>query len=145
MKKLKLLLLGFLLFAGGVVGAQDLVTVSGVVFDSDRNEPLVGASVVAGTGAGMSTLHDGSYLIKVAPGVRLIYQFVGYKPVEFICPANQAKVVHNVKLVPEAQTMDDVVVVAYGVRKKGSIAGSVSTVKSDKLENVPAASFDQAL
>lgn len=41
--------------------------------------------------------------------------------------------------------MDDVVVVAYGVRKKGTIAGSVSTVKNDKLENVPAPSFDQAL
>ena len=37
------------------------------------------------------------------------------------------------------------VVVAYGVRKKGTIAGSVSTVKNDKLENVPAPSFDQAL
>ena len=41
--------------------------------------------------------------------------------------------------------VDEVVVVAYGVRKKGTIAGSVSTVKSEKLENVPAAGFDQAL
>ena len=38
-----------------------------------------------------------------------------------------------------------VVVVAYGVRKKGTIAGSVSAVKAEKIENVPAASFDQAL
>lgn len=41
--------------------------------------------------------------------------------------------------------MDEVVVVAYGVRKKGTIAGSVSTVKSEKLADVPAPSFDQAL
>lgn len=41
--------------------------------------------------------------------------------------------------------MEDVVVIAYGVRKKGSIAGSVSSVMSEKLENVPTASFDQAL
>ena len=34
--------------------------------------------------------------------------------------------------------MDEVVVVAYGVRKKGTIAGSVSAVKSEKIENVPA-------
>ena len=40
---------------------------------------------------------------------------------------------------------DDVVVIAYGVRKKGTVAGSVSTVKSDKLESTPTAAFDQAL
>ena len=45
----------------------------------------------------------------------------------------------------DAQMVDEVVVVAYGVRKKGTIAGSVSTVKSEKMENVPAPSFDQAL
>lgn len=50
-----------------------------------------------------------------------------------------------VKLEDDSHLMDDVVVVAYGVRKKGTIAGSVSTVKNDKLENVPAPSFDQAL
>ena len=36
-------------------------------------------------------------------------------------------------------------VVAYGVKKKGTIAGSVSVVKGDKIENTPTASFDQAL
>ena len=41
--------------------------------------------------------------------------------------------------------LDDVVVIAYGVRKKGTVAGSVSTVKSEKLENTPTAAFDQAL
>ena len=45
----------------------------------------------------------------------------------------------------DAEMMEEVVVVAYGVRKKGTIAGSVSTVKADKVENVPAAGFDQAL
>lgn len=51
----------------------------------------------------------------------------------------------NVAMEDDSHLMDDVVVVAYGVRKKGTIAGSVSTVKNDKLENVPAPSFDQAL
>ena len=47
--------------------------------------------------------------------------------------------------VPAVVVLDDVVVIAYGVRKKGTIAGSVSTVGSEKLADVPAASFDQAL
>ena len=51
----------------------------------------------------------------------------------------------NVTLDPESKVVDEVVVVAYGVRKKGTIAGSVSAVKAEKIENVPAASFDQAL
>ena len=45
----------------------------------------------------------------------------------------------------ESMRLDDVVVIAYGVRKKGTVAGSVSTVKSDKLESTPTAAFDQAL
>ena len=51
----------------------------------------------------------------------------------------------NVRLVSDAALIDEVVVVAYGTRKKGTIAGAVSTVKAEKLENVPAAGFDQSL
>ncbi len=51
----------------------------------------------------------------------------------------------NVRLASDAALIDEVVVVAYGTRKKGTIAGAVSAVKSEKLENVPAAGFDQAL
>ena len=45
----------------------------------------------------------------------------------------------------ETMNIEDAVVIAYGVRKKGTVAGSVSTVKSEKLENTPTAAFDQAL
>ena len=45
----------------------------------------------------------------------------------------------------DAQMVEEVVVVAYGTRKKGTIAGAVSTVKAEKMENVPAAGFDQSL
>ena len=48
-------------------------------------------------------------------------------------------------MLPDAQLMEEVVVVAYGVRKKGTIAGSVSMVKADKIAEIPAAGFDQAL
>ena len=49
---------------------------------------------------------------------------------------------YNVIMEPNTEMVDEVVVVAYGVRKKGTIAGSVSTVKAEKMENVPAAGFD---
>lgn len=88
---------------------------------------------------------DGSYKISVEPGTTLVFQYIGYQPQSFVVPAGKAEVTHDVALESDTQTLDDVVVVAYGVRKKGSIAGSVSTVKAEKLEDVPTASFDQAL
>ena len=144
MMKFRLLLAGFLLW-GGVLHAQNPVTVSGKVSDAEKNEPLIGANVVAENGTGVSVLADGTYSIKVPAGTRLVYQYIGYESAEFICPAGKDAVTHNVQLRSQSQTLDDVVVVAYGVRKKGTITGSVATVKSDKQQDVPAASFDQAL
>ena len=46
---------------------------------------------------------------------------------------------------PENLKLEDAVVIAYGVRKKGTVAGSVSTVKSDKLKDTPVPALDQAL
>ena len=51
----------------------------------------------------------------------------------------------HISLKPDAETLDEVVVVAYGAAKKNSLTGSVATVKSDALEKVPTASFEKAL
>ena len=45
----------------------------------------------------------------------------------------------------ESMRLDDVVVIAYGVRKKGTITGSVATIKSQAIESTPAPAFDQAM
>ena len=50
----------------------------------------------------------------------------------------------DITLKSDAQLVDEVVVVAYGVRKKGTVTGSVSTKKAEKMESVPAAGIDQA-
>ena len=125
--------------------AQSRVTVKGVVTSADDSLPLIGVSVISGPTSGVSTSFDGSYSISVEEGTTLIFQYIGYQPHEWVVPTGIAEVEHNVALQSEAQALDEVVVVAYGVRKKGTIAGSVSTVKSEKLESVPAAGFDQAL
>lgn len=121
------------------------MSVSGFVRSAETNEPLPGANVIAGQTSGVSTLADGSYTISVAPGTKLTYQFIGYRAVEYTVPGGAAQIKYDVSLESDAQTLDDVVVVAYGVRKKGTIAGSVATVKSQDLADVPAANFDQAL
>lgn len=87
---------------------------------------------------------DGDYVIEVAPGTELTFSSIGFVDEKVVVPSVE-EFTHNVVMQPENLKLDDVVVIAYGVRKKGTVAGSVSTVKSDKLESTPTAAFDQAL
>ena len=123
----------------------ETVTVSGVVTSAEDKQPLIGVNVISGSATGVSTLADGSYSIEVAPGTTLIFQYIGYKPVEYVVPEGQTHVTFNLEMQSDSQALEDVVVIAYGVRKKGTIAGSVSTVKAEKIESTPTAAFDQAL
>ena len=121
------------------------IQVSGLVTSAEDKQPLIGVNVIAGPTQGVTTLADGSYSITVAAGTQLTFQYIGYKSVEFTVPAGTPTLTYNVALDSDSQKLDDVVVIAYGVRKKGTIAGSVSSVKTEKLESAPTAAFDQAL
>ena len=126
------------------MNAQSLVKVSGVVTSSDDGLPMIGVAVMDGAGNGVITSLDGDYAIDVAPGTELTFSSIGYLDAKVVVPQTEI-FTHNVQMQPESMKLDDVVVIAYGVRKKGTVAGSVSTVKSEKLENTPTAAFDQAL
>ena len=141
----KLILTTFMLAAACVaLSAQTTVKVSGVVTSAEDGLPMMGVGVVAGPGNGVITSLDGDYVIEVAPGTELTFSSIGYTDEKVVVPS-VAEFTHNVIMQPENLKLDDVVVIAYGVRKKGTVAGSVSTVKSDKLESTPTAAFDQAL
>ena len=146
MKNLKKVILTFLLPVLGAVTAfaQTSVKVSGVVTSADDGLPMIGAAVMDGKGAGVVTSLDGDYEIVVAPGTELVFSSIGFNEERVVVP-QAATFVHNVVMHPESVKLDDVVVIAYGVRKKGTVAGSVSTVKADKIETTPTAAFDQAL
>lgn len=142
----KFLLSAFLaVFAGGFfLYAQNTVKVTGVVTSADDSLPLMGVGVMAGPGVGVVTSLDGDYTIEVKPGTELVFSSIGFLDEKVVVP--QAETFRcDVVMHTESMKLDDVVVIAYGVRKKGTVAGSVSTVKSDKLESTPTAAFDQAL
>ena len=142
---LKLILTTFLsVVACLAVSAQSVVKVSGVVTSAEDGLPMMGVGVVAGPGNGVITSLDGDYVIEVAPGTELTFSSIGYTDEKVVVPS-VAEFTHNVVMQPENLKLDDVVVIAYGVRKKGTVAGSVSTIKSDKLERTPTEAFDQAL
>ena len=120
--------------------------VRGRVTSSEDGEGMISLTVMQkGTSNGVVTDFDGNYEIEVkgADEAQLQFTYVGYTAQEYT--VNKETKVLDVVMDPEQMTIDEVVVVAYGVRKKGTISGSVSTVKAEKLENVPAVSFDQAL
>lgn len=143
-KRLTLTMLLSVLGGGFLLQGQTVVKVSGVVTSADDGLPMVGVGVMAGPGNGVITSLDGDYYIEVAPGTELTFSSIGFNDEKVVVPQTE-NFVHNVVMQTESVTLDDVVVVAYGIRKKGTVAGSVSTVKSEKLENTPTAAFDQAL
>ncbi|MFV0365908.1 MAG: SusC/RagA family TonB-linked outer membrane protein [Mangrovibacterium sp.] len=123
---------------------ENAVTVTGTVVGDD-GIPIPGVTVfVKGTANGTTTNVDGEYAIEISgsSGTVLTYSFVGFETQDIPYGGN-SKI--NVTLSSDTEEIDEVVVVAYGTRKKGTIAGSVSTVKGERLESVPAAGFDQAL
>lgn len=142
--KLTILSVLILLAGGGRLCAQNSVKVSGIVTSSDDGQPLYGAGVIDGHGTGVVTSLDGTYSIEVPAGTELTFSCIGFVEEKITVP-EAATFVHNVAMKPESLSLDDAVVIAYGVRKKGTVAGSVATVKSEKLENTPTAAFDQAL
>lgn len=126
--------------------AAGKVTVSGVVTSAEENQPLLGVAVVeTETMRGETTMTDGTYTIEATEGNTLSFSFLGYEEVLWKVPAGERNVTFNLVMKPQTEAIDDVVVIAYGVRKKGTITGSVSTVKMEKIEKTPTAAFDQAL
>lgn len=126
--------------------AQESFTVSGVVTSAEDNETLIGVAVQQdGTAYGVITDIDGRYSIKIS-GVEkatLKFSYMGMED-QYHEVTSQTQTL-NIALKSDVQMVEDVVVVAYGTRKKGTIAGSVSTVKGESIESVPTAGFDQAL
>ena len=145
MEKRTFLLFVLLVLITPFMNAQSFI-VKGRVISGDDSEPLIGVAVVQeGTTNGVTTDFDGNYIIELKEGEKavLAFSYVGMKTQKHV--VNAKTNVLDIVLRADAEIMDEVVVVAYGVRKKGTIAGSVSTVKAEKMENVPTASFDQAL
>ena len=139
--KLKLSLLTlFMAFVVQFSFAQEK-TITGTISD-ETGMPLPGVNVVIkGTTSGTQTDFDGNYSISAQVGNVLVFSYVGYQTQErTVGSANTM----SFKMVSGEQ-LEEVVIVAYGTQTKESVVSSVSTVTSEKIENVPIASFDQIL
>lgn len=118
-------------------------TVTGKVTD-EKGGGLPGVSVVVkGTQRGTSTNGEGEFQLDVPDEKAvLVFSFVGYTTQEILV-GGQSKLA--IGLLPDENSLDEVVVVGYGSVKKSDLTGAVGTVKAEALQERPAASLNQGL
>lgn len=143
MKKTRLILTSLLLVLLSCSLMAQNIQVKGTVSDGSNKEPLPYVTIqLKGTTQGANSDDNGFYTMNVPSDATLIFSFVGYKPVEV---AVNGKSVVNVTMEPEAEQLEDLIVIAYGTAKKSSFTGSSSLVKSDKLDSKPITTVTDAL
>ena len=121
--------------------AQSQVRVTGKVIDN-LGEPMIGVSILEkGTSNGVVTDIDGNYSLNARQGGTLVFSYVGYVTQEH--PVTSGTL--NITLTEDAETLDELVVVGYGVQKKSSVTGAISSVKAEDMENRTVTTAAQAL
>ena len=120
--------------------AQNKIT--GKVTD-ENNQPAIGANVVVkGTTQGVSTDLKGTYTLSVKKGAVLVFSYLGYKSQEVTV---NTQTVIDVKLEPETNVMDEVVVVGYGAQKRSDLTGAIASVSAEDVEGFKSGSVMEAL
>ncbi|KAA6438539.1 TonB-dependent receptor [Dyadobacter flavalbus] len=141
-KILGLFLLMFLQLSLVNKGLAQNSTVTGKVTD-EKGEGIPGASVaVKGTQQGTLTNVEGVYTLEVSPSATLVISFVGYLREETGIN-NRSEV--NVTLKADTKALEEVVVVGYGTQRKIETTGSIASVKSDELTQLPITNVAQGL
>ena len=141
-RKLSVMLIAvFCLLFGGKALAQS--TVSGTVFSSEDDSPIIGASIkIQGTKMGAATDIDGKFRLEnVKKGATLVVTYIGMQ-------TKTVKAGDNMKiyLTSDSKSLDEVVVqVAYGAAKKSTLTGAVTQVDSKQIEVRPVSSVTSAL
>jgi len=140
--KTKLTLI-MLLFSSVIVLAQQNYTLEGQVVSATDQVGIPGANVIIqGTTNGTSTDFDGNFQIEVKSGDVLLFSYLGYVT-QTITITNQTSL--NVALVEDSSTLDEVVVVGYGTRKKSHLTGAVARVVGSEVAAIQANRVDDAL
>lgn len=121
---------------------QTTKRITGVIKDN-HGEPIIGCNVMEkGTSNGTITSVDGDFSLNVAEKAVLQISYIGYLAQE-IPVQNKQNV--TVTLHEDAQMLDEVVVVGYGLAKKSDLTGSISQVKAESMQNYTPSSVSDLL
>jgi len=123
--------------------AQDVVQVTGIVHDGESNEALIGVTVmvVGGSSAVISDV-NGNFSLKVPQNGVIRLSYLGFlsQDITVTEPTHL-----EIKMLPDKQSLDEVVVVGYTVQKKRDVLGAVSKLNGSELTTIPVPSAQQAL
>ena len=123
------------------VFAQQTKSISGVVYDSNTGEALIGVSVLeVGTTNGTITDFDGKYTLKVSSN-KVSFSYVGFKT-EIVNVTNSGT--YNVNLVSDNE-LDEVVVIGYGTQRKSDLTGALASISSKDIKNYAVSNASELL
>lgn len=126
----------------GSVWAQNLKKITGTVTD-EKGESIIGASVsVKGTSRGTVTDIDGRFSLEADNNAVLVISYIGLLPQEITVTGKSAL---QVIMKENAEMLDEVVVVGYGISRKKDLTGAVASVSGDLMKDKPVANIGEAL
>jgi TonB-linked SusC/RagA family outer membrane protein len=121
---------------------QQKKQITGRVVDN-QGEPVIGANIVeTGTTNGTVTGMDGNFTISVEDNAMLHISYIGYLTQEI---NTAGKTTLNITLLEDTQTLEDLVIVGYGIQKKVNLSGAVQSVGSEALASRPVANVGSGL
>jgi TonB-linked SusC/RagA family outer membrane protein len=124
--------------------AQSEVNAKGTVVQQN-GEPIVGASVIVkGTQKGTTTLTDGSFQIQAASNGVLVITHTNFVGQEIKLNNDNYSTI-AIRLIETKNSLDEVVVVGYGTRKKSDVTGAIVSITEQSIKDIPAANLTQAL
>lgn len=122
---------------------QQDVKITGTVVD-ESNTPIPGVSIIVqGTTMGTVTDIDGKFSLSASEGSVLQVSFIGFGMQEFTVSGETSTL--NIVLEEETESLEEVVVIGYGVQKKETVTGALSTVNADEIVEQPVSNISQAL
>lgn len=126
------------------IRAQSPVTIQGKVTDAKGGAPLAGVTVsIKGKSIGTQTDVQGQYKLQVPGGQgTLVFSFIGFLSHEEVINNRSAI---DVKMAEDLKKLDEIVVVGYGAQKKKDITGSIASINSQAIQEVPVTNAQQAL
>ncbi|RMG16860.1 MAG: hypothetical protein D6730_24635, partial [Bacteroidetes bacterium] len=105
--------------------------ITGKVVDNE-GKPLVGVTIrVKGTSAGTITDEKGAFTIEAETGDVLVFSYYGFSEQEVVIGSQNTL---NIRMLPDVNTLDEVVVIGYGTRKKSHLTGAISKVENEQLD-----------
>lgn len=124
--------------------SQEGIIIKGRVTDETLKEAIPGANVtIKGVKTGAITDFDGNYSITVPDKKAvLVFSFMGYATQEIVVGGRR---VINVQMKDDSQSLEEVVVIAYGTQKKGMVTSAMSSINNKELLKSPVASITNSL